>query len=208
VDREVAEPEVLRRGREFHAEVQAELRRDGSLPLAVEHTLHRRGARRRLDVWIAWRDDDPDQACAGLVEIKATDWDAVDGPKVRTYARTQARQLLEYLAIAIDVERVGGTPTMLFRRAPVDPFRRVAVEATFAEAGLQVTWRETDEVTSDTLMLAGIKGMETAELIEAHLADIGLGEDRPAWFVRMLRRPLRPLPCATVLPPDPGKVVR
>lgn len=189
------EPAALRRGRGYHTEVQEELRRESAEPLKINRKLGPKEARRRPDVWMKWEGNGSDETCAMLIEIKSTDWDSIEGRRIRTYVRRQSRQLLDYLGIAIDVEKVGTTPSMLFPKAPEDPFKRIAVEVNFAEAGLNVMWHATADVTPDSLMLTGIEGVDLAAVVEEHLSDLDLDPQGPTWFSRMLRRPLRPLQC-------------
>ena len=138
------EPEQLRRGREFHRLVQADWA--GSVEDATvrpEHTIRltalpRRGTRNRrgrIDIFI-----DQLSGFVTVVEIKATNWDAVKSKSRRKLLGSHRRQIIRYVDKYLEVDNVSVVAILLYPSPPATPGLRNEVEEYFAEHGLQLAW--------------------------------------------------------------------
>ena len=140
------EPEQLRRGKAFHRLVQA----DWVGPVADgttwrEHTirfnaLRWRGTRirrGRIDIFIDKIDD-----FVSVVEIKATNWDAVKPRNRRKLLGSHRRQVLRYVDKYLDDDEVNVCAGIIYPRSPKSPGLKEEVEMHLNDHGLQVLWYE------------------------------------------------------------------
>lgn len=74
-----------------------------------------------------------------LVEIKATDWDAMRPERVRPNALRHIRQIWRY--IEADLGPADVVPALVYPAAPRDPDRRREIEALMDQHLIQVVWR-------------------------------------------------------------------
>ena len=145
----MAEPELLRQGKAFHRLVQRFY--------AYESTFHRelrlyKANRRqgRADLFL-WVDDTEDYAV--IVEVKNTDWDAVNSRgSVGRNLSDHRRQLYSYLDGLIRVKSLSGssrdidltdrdrTLGVVYPRSPTSRVLRSRIETYFDEHGISVVW--------------------------------------------------------------------
>jgi len=88
----------------------------------------------------------PDVGYNVLIEIKATDWDAMAPHRVRPNALRHARQLWRYIEAGLAAGEVA--PALVYPVAPADPERKQLIESILEEVGIQVVWREDHAVIS------------------------------------------------------------
>jgi len=82
-----------------------------------------------------------DDTLVAVVEIKASDWDAMTPTAIRRNVRRQARQIWGYidsqLALGKDV-----STGVIFPQRPKHPDRTKLVEQLFEEQGIPVVWED------------------------------------------------------------------
>ena len=91
------EPVALRRGKQFHKEVQLDwlqTAKDG-IPKAEKTIIKPSGRHGRIDVFVDVDDDEVDMVA--VVEIKASDWDRMTLQAVKRNARRYANQIWNYI---------------------------------------------------------------------------------------------------------------
>ena len=140
------EPEQLRRGKDFHRLVQADWSgtvADGNV--RPEHnirmsSLPRRGTRirrGRIDIFIDQISD-----FVTVVEIKATDWDAVKTENRRKLLGAHRRQVWRYIEKYLDDDGISVCAGIIYPRSPRSPGLKEEVETYLNDYALQVVWYE------------------------------------------------------------------
>ena len=140
------EPEQLRRGKAFHRLVQVDWA--GTVADAIarpEHTirlneLSRAGTRirhGRIDIFVDQIDD-----FVTVVEIKATNWDAVKKKNRQKLLASHRRQVLKYVDKYLDQDKVNVCAGIIYPRPPRSPGLREKVETYLNDHALQVVWYE------------------------------------------------------------------
>jgi len=136
------EPEVLKRGKEFHKKVQQDwefFAKDGNIssehssPLVPKRGHHKRHG--RLDIFVDELGD-----FVSVVEIKSTDWDATLPRNRKKLLGSHKRQTWRYIERYIDVERVDVCPGIIYKSAPSTPGLKEMIEEYLNDWGLQVVW--------------------------------------------------------------------
>jgi hypothetical protein len=136
------EPEILRRGNQFHREVQAAWAGEiAGAPVHAEQglllthgshpTVHER--RGRIDLFIDQLDD-----FVSIIEIKSTDWDTISSKNRRKLLGAHCRQVLRYVDQYLT--HVNVCAAILYPHAPANNDIQTAVEEYLNEQGLQVAW--------------------------------------------------------------------
>jgi len=139
------EPEQLRRGKLFHRRVQAEWT-DGPIENSSARKEHRirlealtgNGTRirhGRIDIFIDQIDD-----FVSVIEIKATNWDAVKPAKRRRLLGSHRRQVLRYVDTYLDRDKISVCAAIIYPQAPVNPELKEEVESYLNAHALQVLW--------------------------------------------------------------------
>jgi hypothetical protein len=77
-----------------------------------------------------------------LVEIKASDWDAMTPHRVRPNALRHARQLWRYIEAELAQRPV--LPAIVYPIEPITPGRKEEIESALKERFISVVWRELD----------------------------------------------------------------
>ncbi len=145
--RKRSEPEQLKRGKAFHKKIQAEWEAEAEGDVFRERwVVKKTGRKGRIDVFV--NDDDQD-GCIAIVEIKASDWDRMSEQAVRRNIGRQIRQVWGYIECQIDGENHAPTgehksvsPGIVFPKMPSKSDRRRQIEERFLEAGIVVVWNE------------------------------------------------------------------
>lgn len=152
-----SEPETLRRGKAFHAALQASWAErhggDGADPeYLIAATADRRGG--RMDVLVHIEGAAPKRGDVApfkaVLEAKDRDFDRLSSASVRRLIRRDRRQILGYVASLIDLSSAAPAtddeshvmPAMVYRRSPTDPAVRDMIEAFFDEELIAVTWED------------------------------------------------------------------
>ena len=95
-----------------------------------------------MDIFVY--DDDPG-GCLAIVEIKASDWNAMTDRAVRRNVRRQIKQVWDYIEPLIEeyVENGGGksvSPGIIFSKRPQSKDRLKLIEESFLEEGIVAVW--------------------------------------------------------------------
>ena len=146
------EPENLRRGKEFHREVQRdwmENARDGNI-LPEETILlgllgRRRAAKGRIDILVDEITGD-EKKFVSVVEVKSTDWDRIKPENVTKNLGSHRRQVWKYIDKFIEVDKVDICPGIIYPDSPKTPGLRERIETYLNDYGIQVVWLRDDQV--------------------------------------------------------------
>ncbi|MEO8379040.1 MAG: hypothetical protein ABI779_05205 [Acidobacteriota bacterium] len=138
------EPELLRRGKEFHRLVQADWAGEiEKATVRLEHSIRfiaalrssKRRRRGRLDIFIDQIDD-----FVTVVEIKATDWDHISSNNLRKLLATHRRQVMRYVEKFLDDDHVSVCAGIIYPKAPDNKDVKAQVESYLNDHALQVVW--------------------------------------------------------------------
>jgi len=141
---ELVEPELLRRGKEFHRLVQgdwagevekATVRSEHSIRFTAAFSSGKRSRRGRLDLFIDQIED-----FVTVVEIKATDWDRVVAYNRRRLLTAHRRQIMHYVDKYLDDDHVSVCAGIIYPKAPSNHDLKAEVESYFHSNSLQVLW--------------------------------------------------------------------
>lgn len=138
------EPDVLRRGKEFHRRVQAEWAGEiEGAPVRSEHGIifdslsetvkHQR--RGRLDIFISQFED---FVC--VIEIKSTNWDRIQISNRQKLLAAHCRQVLRYVDKYLDDDHVNVCAGIIYPHPPRTSEIKLQVEQYMNNQGLQVAW--------------------------------------------------------------------
>lgn len=134
-----SEPEPLRQGKQFHKEVQKDWLENAEGDVTPEYSVLKPSGRRgRVDVFV--KTDQEDNLVA-VLEIKASDWDAMKPVAVRRNVKRQIRQIWSYINSQLYLGK-GVSPGVKFPKRPQDPERLQIIESLFEEEGIPVVWKD------------------------------------------------------------------
>jgi hypothetical protein len=137
MSRRKPEPKQLRRGKRFHKKVQKEWIRTAEGKVEPEKSMVKPGGGKgRMDILIG-----SDETLVAVVEIKATDWDAMTPVAVRRNVRRQARQIWDYIDSQLELGKEV-SPGVIFPRRPKVRERMNLIEQLFEEEGIPVVWED------------------------------------------------------------------
>lgn len=135
------EPEMLRRGKEFHKTVQADwLKTAESGRILPEHTIplaclkkpHRAG---RLDIFVDELGD-----FVSVVEVKSTNWDRIKAANATKLLSSHRRQVWKYTGKYLDRDETSVCAGIIYPKAPSKSGLRSVIEKELNDHGLQVVW--------------------------------------------------------------------
>jgi len=137
------EPEILRRGKEFHRRVQSDWEKTAEGKIHCEHRIAcvlndnsakhvRRG---RLDLFVDEIGD-----FVGVVEIKSTDWEQVKASNIRKLLSSHQRQVWRYVEKYVDDDGLDVCPGIIYPTAPRSPELKQEVERYFSDHCIQIVW--------------------------------------------------------------------
>jgi hypothetical protein len=138
------EPEILRRGKEFHQLVQAAWAGEiEGAHVHPEHRIHIHSAsnqaahdcRGRIDIFVDKLDD-----FVTVIEIKSTDWDQIPEKNRRKLLSAHSRQVLRCVEKFLDHDHVSVCASIIYPKAPAEVGRRSRVEDYLNAQGIQVGW--------------------------------------------------------------------
>ena len=133
------EPERLKKGKEFHKQVQNTWPRGDEGDIIPEKTITKPSGRKgRIDVFV---DNAGDGDLVAVVEIKDSDWDAMTPKTVRRNVGRHSNQIYDYIDSQLD-EGKTVSPGIIFPKLPKDPARLKLVEELFDERGIPVVWED------------------------------------------------------------------
>lgn len=131
------EPERLRRGKDFHREVQDDWRHTAEGEVAIEKGVTKpSGKRGRVDILAGGN-----TSSVGIAEVKATDWDPMTELSLRRNVARQARQIWGYIESQL-AEQKEVSPGVIFPKRPRSIERLQLVESLFEEYGIAVVWKD------------------------------------------------------------------
>jgi Holliday junction resolvase-like predicted endonuclease len=136
---------AVRRGRQFEAEERAGWSHIQASSLAVEAPSVWSGRRGRIDILV-----DDGSGLVAIVEIKATDWDAIKRGRIRETALRHTRQIWRYIDDYIENKQVEVSPGIVYPFPPRTAGVREIVEAALDERGIQCVWRHEHRSAVDT----------------------------------------------------------
>ena len=140
------EPDQLRRGKEFHRLVQADwagtvvdgtARPEHSIQLSALIGKGAKIRRGRIDIFIDKIND-----FVTVVEIKATNWDAVKPKNRRKLLGAHRRQVMKYVDKYLDQDQVSVCAGIIYPHSPHSPGLKEEIEEYLNENALQVVWYE------------------------------------------------------------------
>lgn len=135
---------TVKRGRAFQQWERSSWRAGDHAAVEYEARTQWKGKRGRVDLRLT----DPEEGHTVVVQIKATDWDAMAPHRVGPNALRHCRQLWRYIeAELIDLPVL---PAIVHPMVPETPCRKEQIEGILHERSFQVVWRELD---IDSLLL-------------------------------------------------------
>ena len=124
------------RGRLFEAAEKAEWVDIDSGIGSFEHRIELgAGEFGRADIFI------DESGWVSIIEVKATDWDAMQAHRVRPNARRHVRQVMRYVGSYWE-KGTDISPGLVYPRAPQDVQRRQLIERVAEESSIQVVWAD------------------------------------------------------------------
>lgn len=133
------EPKRLHRGKEFHKKVQKDWL-NTTEAISEKSMTKPSGRKGRMDIFVK-----SDETLVAVVEIKASDWDAMSQNAIRRNVRRQACQIWDY----IDSQLASGkevSPGIIFPKRPKDSNRMNLIEELFNKKGIAVVWEDESSV--------------------------------------------------------------
>ena len=135
------EPQILKRGKEFHKKVQIDWQNSAKNgDVFLEHTislsyLKKVGKTGRVDIFI---NDIAD--FVSVVEIKSTIWDEIKEKNYQKLLSSHRRQVWKYINKYIDVDHIDICPGIIYPVAPLTSGLKSKIENYLNDYGLQVVW--------------------------------------------------------------------
>jgi hypothetical protein len=137
------EPEILRRGKEFHFRVQSDWEKTAEGGIHKEHgivfgvdpsqaTHIRRG---RIDLFVDELGD-----FVAVIEIKSTDWERVKPSNLRKLVASHCRQIWSYIEKYVDGDRIDVCPGIIYPHAPKSVGIKQEVEKYINDRCIQIVW--------------------------------------------------------------------
>ncbi|TFB12198.1 hypothetical protein E3V33_05715 [Candidatus Marinimicrobia bacterium MT.SAG.4] len=132
------EPKRLKRGKEFHKQVQNIWLQEAQGDILPERAITKLNGRKgRIDIFV----DDDGNGEVAVAEIKDSDWGAMKPKAVRRNLNRYAKQLFDYIEPLVD-EGFNVSLGIIFRKQPKDPIRMQLVEDLFDERHIPVAWED------------------------------------------------------------------
>ncbi|MDD2755344.1 MAG: hypothetical protein PHS80_07415 [Methanothrix sp.] len=131
------EPEILKKGKEFHEDVEKNWEETAEGIIKTEKSVERvKKNKGRADIFVT----DIGENLVSIVEIKNTDWDKIKIENIRRNVKRQAKQILEYIEYQTDIKEISVSPGIIFPRTPNDTEKLKLVESLFECECIQVVW--------------------------------------------------------------------
>ena len=138
-----AEPQRLRKGKEFHALVQSDwletaegaIRRERTIPLTLVEGRSSRLRKGRMDLFVSELGD-----FVSVVEIKCTEWDRIRPANITKNLGSHRRQIWKYIVEFTDVEKSDVCAGVIYPSAPGKPGLKDRIEEYMGSYGIQVVW--------------------------------------------------------------------
>jgi len=154
------EPKRLRHGKKFHRKLQNIWYKTATGKVKHEKGIVKpSGKNGRIDIFV-----DADDNLVAVVEIKASEWDAMTLTALRRNVSRYASQIWDYiesqLAKGKDV-----SPGVIFPKKPKNPDRIILIEQLFDERGIPIVWENEsiEERKTRSVRLSGIEKDSRAE---------------------------------------------
>jgi len=131
------EPKRLRRGKEFHKNMQKEWINTAEGDVTSEKSITKPSGRKgRMDIFVR-----SDETLVAIAEIKNSDWDTMTPTAIHRNVKRQARQIWDYIESQL---KSGNevSPGIIFPKRPKNPNRLNLIERLFDEEGIPVVWED------------------------------------------------------------------
>jgi hypothetical protein len=138
------EPKQLRRGKMFHARIQADwagtiegsqVINEHGINLGIIKPSAERIRRGRIDIYISKMDD-----FVSVVEIKSTNWDKIKKANRKKLMHSHCAQTLRYVDKYLQVDKVNVCAGIIYPKSPGTPGLKTEIENYFNEQSFQVVW--------------------------------------------------------------------
>ena len=133
------EPEILKRGKQFHKLIQDEwlTTAKGGTPRPERYIKRLHGRSGRVDILVEEMGD-----FVSVVEIKFTDWDKMAEVNVVRNVKRQIRQIWSYIDAELELYQMQVCPGIIFPKLPHESKRLELIESMFNDNGIQVVWHD------------------------------------------------------------------
>lgn len=135
------EPEVFKRGKKFHKQIQDEWGKTNSDgKVLTEHVvkIDLKKKNYRFDILI----DELGNNLKAVVEIKSTNWNNIKRSNIRRYVRKHIRQIWKYINLQEEFRNFEISAGVIYPKTPSDPAITELIESMFNEEGIQVVWHD------------------------------------------------------------------
>jgi len=131
------EPKPLHRGKGFHRKIQSEWHMSAEGDVKTEKSTTKPSGRKgRMDIFVK-----SDGSLAAVVEIKASNWDAMTVNAVYRNVRRQSRQIWDYIESQLGVGN-DVSPGIIFPKRPRNSGCLNLIEKLFDKEGISVVWND------------------------------------------------------------------
>jgi len=139
----MTEPEILRRGKEFHKLVQSNWEKTAEGKVQCEYAIPLLRISRstkhlkqgRMDIFVDEVGD-----FVSIVEIKSTDWDMIPEKNVKRLLSSHRRQVWKYIEKYIDGDQVDVCAGIIYPTAPLHEGLKERIESYLEDYGIPVVW--------------------------------------------------------------------
>ena len=133
-----AEPSRLKKGKAFHKSLQDNWPETKQEKVKAEKQITKPSGRKgRIDIHVETEVEN----LTAVVEIKASDWDAMKDSAVRRNVSRQARQIWDYIESQLE-KGLDVSPGIIFPAKPSDPERMALIEELLDQEGIPVVWED------------------------------------------------------------------
>lgn len=133
----INEPKHLRQGKKFHRELQDDWHKTATGKVKHEEEIIKPSGRKgRIDIFV-----NADANLVAVVEIKASDWDAMTLTALRRNVSRYANQIWDYIESQLARGKDVSTG-VIFPKKPKNLNRIRLIEQLFDERGIPVVWKD------------------------------------------------------------------
>ena len=164
------EPEQLRRGKQFHRQIQQEWVEEAAGTIVPERTVRLIGGRRgRIDILV----DELGENLIAIIEVKATDWDQIKPENIRKNINRHIRQIWRYANAQVEMNDRIVSAGVIYPHMPQDPALVSLIESMCENDGIQVVWHDEtiEEVRARNRMKHRSEHQEECHVLEGPGSD-------------------------------------
>lgn len=141
MNKDKAEPKTLSRGKLFHKKVQEDWHNTAEGKVEAEKQMIKPSGRKgRMDIFVDATDEN-DKRLVAVVEIKASNWDAMSMKSLRRNVNRQTKQIWDYIESQLEKGKEV-SPGVIFPQRPKNPERMKLIEELFEQKGIPVVWED------------------------------------------------------------------